>query len=132
MLNRVDFSTFVCDTYYGGKYRLNSDNLTHIRMSAKGAFKMTIIDIVRQLADCRFQISIDKARREPYRLMDRVSSHTIAKFTTEEDLETFRRNYCNDFVAKVLHELDPPSGVSLDADVSDVSNLQGSSLASVG
>lgn len=93
---------------------------------------MTLIDIVRQLADCRFQISIDKARREPYRLMDRVSSHTIARFTTEVDLEAFRRNYCNDFVTKVLHEYDSSTSVSVDADAPDLSGVSREALTSVG
>lgn len=113
---------------------------------------MTLIDLAKQLAECRFYITIDKARREPYKLIDRISSNTVAKFSTVEDLESFRRDHCDRFVtrilseyeqvssnetitaanaARVLHEYDPSSSVSVDADGPSLPNMQGEALASV-
>lgn len=66
----------------------------------------TIERLLRQVASLRYEVTIEKARRFPFRVFDRVDRQSKGQFPTQEAADSFRddliRHYVENELAKEI------------------------------
>jgi len=70
-----------------------------------------ILQLLTQLAQLRFEVKREKARRYPFRVFDRISSKTVDQFDSESDADSHRNRLIDSFIQEQCNELSAESSL---------------------
>lgn len=63
---------------------------------------MTIENLLRQIANLRYEVLTEKARRFPFRVFDRIERQSKGQFPSQEAADSFREELIRLFVENEL------------------------------
>lgn len=91
-----------------------------------------VLNLAMMMLKLRFELQTQPARRQPYRVYDRVKHKTVASFTSMEDATRFRDGLINTRSLEVSHAVSTGNFLPWVEDAPYLQDLQGQQRADDG